>query len=60
MATGTLVLEYIMIFWGKAVYESVSWRGMEYEYISRLEMTVVAEDKTRSAGDSVGRQELQS
>ena len=49
-----------MIFWWEAVYESVSWRGMEYEHVSRLEMTVVVEDKTRSAGDSVGRQELQS
>jgi hypothetical protein len=60
MATGTLVLEYIMIFWWEAVYESVSWRGMEYEYVSRLEMTLMVEDETRSAGDSVWRQVLQS
>jgi hypothetical protein len=53
-------MEYIMIFWWEALYESVSWRGMEYEYVSRLEMTLMVEDETRSAGDSVWRQVLQS
>ena len=56
----TLVRKHIRISVWETVYESVSLRGLEYEYISRLEMTVVAEDKTRSAGDSVGRQVLQS
>jgi hypothetical protein len=56
----TLVRKHIRISVWVTVYESVSLRGLEYEYISRLEMTVMGEDKPRLAGDSVGRQVLQS
>jgi hypothetical protein len=56
MATGTLVLEYIMIFWGKAVYESISWvvEMVRNEFVSvegmfqtlEVEVTLMQEKST--------------